>query len=86
MFKTCAICGAEYFTTRADALYCSAACRSKSYRLRKSKVDDHKLVRLITKYPKLGRRIRSILRQYGAGAVYLAVSCIETVEESNVQS
>lgn len=84
MFKTCPICGAEFFTTRADAIYDRPACRTAAYRQRKDRALDHKLVLMISKYPKLGRRIRSILRRYGADAVYMTLRCIETVEESNV--
>lgn len=31
---TCALCGESLRTTRADATYCSPACRQKAYRLR----------------------------------------------------
>ena len=35
MIRTCAVCGSE-FHGRADARYCSPACRQKSYRTRQS--------------------------------------------------
>lgn len=82
MFKTCPICDAEFFTTRSDAIYCSAACRQRAWRSRRQASKDHKLVQLISKYPTMGRRIRTILRRYGTEAVYLTLSCLELVEES----
>ena len=49
---TCACCGKQFLPIRADARYCSNACRQKDYRHRKTAAHTS-LLRNLTKFVKL---------------------------------